>query len=76
MKNLGIYIHIPFCVKKCSYCDFISYSKNEEIQKKYIESLIKSIEHTKQTNNIKNYIINTIYIGGRNAIVYRFKVNY
>lgn len=64
MKNLGIYIHIPFCKRKCNYCDFISYSKNEEIQKHYIDSLIKSIENTKKQNNFEKYIVNTIYIGG------------
>lgn len=64
MKNLGIYIHIPFCKKKCNYCDFISFSKNDETQKQYIDSLIKSIENNKQQNNFKNYIVNTIYIGG------------
>ena len=32
-KEIGIYVHIPFCKRKCDYCDFISYSKNEEIQK-------------------------------------------
>lgn len=64
MKNLGIYIHIPFCKKKCNYCDFISYSQNEENQKQYIDSLIKSIESAKQQKSFENYIVNTIYIGG------------
>ena len=64
MKNLGIYIHIPFCKKKCNYCDFISYSQNEENQKRYIDSLIKSIESAKQQKSFENYIVNTIYIGG------------
>ena len=30
MKNIGIYIHIPFCKKKCDYCDFISYDKRKK----------------------------------------------
>lgn len=64
MKNLGVYIHIPFCKKKCNYCDFISYNKNEVMQKQYIDSLINSIEYTKQSNNFDKYIVNTIYIGG------------
>ncbi len=30
MKRAEVYIHIPFCVKKCDYCDFLSYPSNEE----------------------------------------------
>lgn len=62
MEELGIYIHIPFCKKKCSYCDFKSFENiNEDIKKEYIEALIKEIQLTK---NNSNYIVSTIYIGG------------
>ena len=62
MEELGIYIHIPFCKKKCSYCDFKSFENiNENIKKEYIEALIKEIQLTK---NNSNYIVSTIYIGG------------
>ena len=64
MKEIGIYIHIPFCKRKCEYCDFISYSQKENFVEKYVDSLIKSIEHTKQNMNMKYYKVNTIYIGG------------
>lgn len=60
MKNLGIYIHIPFCKQKCSYCDFISFAGKKEYVQEYIQSLKKEIENF--DNN--NYEINTIYIGG------------
>ena len=57
----GLYIHIPFCKKICSYCDFPKImAKNEEEQKKYFEALIKEIEDNK--NELKN--IKTVYIGG------------
>lgn len=59
MKELGIYIHIPFCKSKCIYCDFISFANKETNIKKYIDALNIEIE-----NNKKNYKINTIYIGG------------
>ena len=39
MKELGIYIHIPFCVRKCYYCDFISYPDKLDYQKEYIEKI-------------------------------------
>ncbi len=57
----GIYIHIPFCKKLCSYCDFyhiISQSDN----KHFIDALIK--EAALRREYIGNEIIDTIYIGG------------
>ncbi len=60
MKELGIYIHIPFCKSKCSYCDFTSFANKEKIIEKYIECLKKEIKN-KESNNC---IIDTIYIGG------------
>ena len=68
MKNLGIYVHIPFCEKKCNYCDFISFSEIENMQKYYIEALILDIKET--AKKVNDYEINTIYFGGRNAILY------
>lgn len=62
MKEIGVYIHIPFCKQKCKYCDFVSFADKEELQKEYINSLKLEIEKWKNTN--KDYIIKTIYIGG------------
>ena len=60
IRELGIYIHIPFCKKKCNYCDFVSYSdKCNEIDK-YIKCLIKEINNF----DFSNYKVTTIYIGG------------
>lgn len=60
MKEIGIYIHIPFCIKKCEYCDFVSYCNKKEYIPQYINALKKEIK-----NNInKEYKITTIYIGG------------
>ena len=60
--ELGIYVHIPFCVKKCDYCDFISYSNCFDMQEKYVEKLLEEIEENK--NLLRNNFISTIYIGG------------
>ena len=38
-NEIGIYIHIPFCMKKCFYCDFVSYANKEDMIEKYIEEL-------------------------------------
>lgn len=68
MKNLGIYVHIPFCKKKCAYCDFVSFSGIQSFIPKYIETLEKEI---KNCNLIKKeYNVETIYFGGRNTFVY------
>ncbi len=45
-KELGIYVHIPFCVKKCYYCDFISFANRDEAIKDYINALKKEIIDT------------------------------
>ena len=63
-KEFGIYIHIPFCKKKCYYCDFISYQNKTELVEKYIESICSEIEDWKKGINIKQYNVTTIYIGG------------
>ena len=60
--EIGVYIHIPFCIKKCDYCDFISYSNKFEIQEEYINKLIEEIEDNR--NLLENNKITTIYIGG------------
>lgn len=60
--ELGVYIHIPFCIKKCYYCDFVSYSNKFEMQEKYIKNLLKEIEDNE--NLLKTNEITTIYIGG------------
>lgn len=59
-KELGIYIHIPFCKQKCYYCDFVSFSDKIELQEKYIETLIKELK----SYNFEEYDVTTIYIGG------------
>lgn len=41
---LGLYIHIPFCVKKCKYCDFNSFKLNIDEKRKYLNSLKREME--------------------------------
>lgn len=61
-KYLQLYIHIPFCVKKCSYCDFLSFSADERTQDAYADALIREI--TFYGAQMRGYTVNTIYIGG------------
>lgn len=62
MKSISLYVHIPFCQKKCYYCDFNSYSGKQHLIKDYIEALKKEIIMYKFILN--NYRIDTIFFGG------------
>ena len=71
MKDLGLYIHIPFCAKKCDYCDFKSFENKGNLIDEYIKWLnyeIKSIGESNKndfTSNLDSLInLKTIYIGG------------
>ena len=63
MKDLSIYIHIPFCKEKCYYCDFLSFRRGEDYFEDYIKALLNEIDIF--ANTYKNiYKIKTIFIGG------------
>lgn len=59
MKEISLYIHIPFCKQKCFYCDFSSFSGKEKYRASYIQALKKEIE-----KRCTGYIIKSIFIGG------------
>jgi len=62
-KSLGIYLHIPFCVKKCLYCDFCSFSApNGELMEKYTRELCARI--SKAAPFCSDYTVDTVYFGG------------
>ena len=70
-KEIGLYVHIPFCKRKCYYCDFFSKTDKESVWEEYINSLQKEIKHYATENEIlykhdlENKIkLKTIYIGG------------
>lgn len=63
MSKLGLYIHIPFCRRICSYCDFAKRVSNQNKINKYVDYLLKEIELYKK-NNFDYSNIYTIYIGG------------
>lgn len=60
--QVGIYLHIPFCVKKCNYCDFLSAPADWNTQKRYVEALKKEISFYQ--NRLENYTISSIFFGG------------
>lgn len=59
-KEVGVYIHIPFCKQKCYYCDFVSFANKEELIERYINALKKEIKYKLKSKDK----IDTIYIGG------------
>lgn len=62
MREIGIYIHIPFCVKKCNYCDFKSYEGKILMAPQYIQALKEEIRQ--RAKKLKEVKVSTIYIGG------------
>ena len=64
-KELELYIHIPFCVKKCAYCDFLSGPQDEETIEKYVESLLDEIHaHGSNVELAASYEVTSIFLGG------------
>ena len=61
-KRLGIYIHIPFCASKCSYCDFYSLAGCEHLMPEYHKALLAHLDES--AKSIKNYEVDSIYFGG------------
>jgi oxygen-independent coproporphyrinogen III oxidase len=61
-NNLGLYIHIPFCTQKCSYCAFVSFKSGKETIKNYFNALLKEVELASVEH--KNKTVDTIFIGG------------
>lgn len=62
MKKLGLYIHIPFCVRKCRYCDFLSAPCSEAEQEEYVRALTAEIIYSAE--RFRDYRVDTIFIGG------------
>ncbi len=61
-KGLELYIHIPFCIRKCAYCDFLSFSSDFNERKSYVDALLMEIEQYRKV--AKQYDVTTIFIGG------------
>lgn len=71
MKKIGLYIHIPFCKRKCYYCDFVSYCNKDNLIEEYIKYLkqelrevAKEMEFNFKYNDSEKIVVDTIYIGG------------
>ena len=59
MKEISLYVHIPFCKQRCFYCDFPTFAGKEQYREEYVNALIKEIDE-----KCSDYVIKTIFIGG------------
>lgn len=61
-KSLELYVHIPFCVRKCEYCDFLSAPAGADTQQEYVRNLLLEIEQ--KGVHCTDYEVTTIFFGG------------
>ncbi len=61
MKPIGLYLHIPFCVSKCPYCDFYSFATDEQTMEAYTEALIRELRRWRERVDTP---ADTLYLGG------------
>lgn len=61
-KTLSLYVHIPFCARKCNYCDFLSFNAEKELMDEYFDALEKEI--SKSGRDCKDRTVATIFFGG------------
>ncbi|BBF43284.1 hypothetical radical SAM family enzyme in heat shock gene cluster, similarity with CPO of BS HemN-type [Lachnospiraceae bacterium KM106-2] len=62
LKKIGIYIHIPFCEKKCDYCDFLSMPSTLAVKEKYMEHLREEMRESKEC--LQDYEVQSVFFGG------------
>src|SRR6185295_10202547 len=62
MTPAGIYIHIPFCKSRCSYCDFATGLYQTELAERYVQALIIDLQTTRMDEQSRS--VDTIYFGG------------
>ena len=64
MKPLGVYLHIPFCVRKCAYCDFVSYSGRDADIPRYVDAVAQELRWYRERGLFDDYAAQTVYVGG------------
>ena len=61
-RNLELYLHIPFCVRKCSYCDFLSMPAEETLRRQYVDMLLTELRE--KGRFCRGYQVSTVFFGG------------
>lgn len=62
-STLGVYVHVPFCVQKCSYCDFLSFDNLPQVEDDYFKALYRELTFSLK-RLASSYEIDSIFIGG------------
>ncbi|MCL2588959.1 MAG: radical SAM family heme chaperone HemW, partial [Oscillospiraceae bacterium] len=70
-KRIGIYIHIPFCISKCAYCDFYSVAGGDALMPRYHQALTRQLAESASVLN--GYYVDSIYFGGGTPSYYGAK---
>lgn len=63
-RGISLYVHFPFCIKRCNYCDFASYVLDGEVKKRYLSTLKSEISLLCEKFFIEKVRVNTLYFGG------------
>lgn len=62
-KELELYLHIPFCVQKCAYCDFLSAPADADTRRRYVNALLTEIRSYRE-QYAEQYAVTTVFVGG------------
>ena len=65
-RELSIYVHIPFCIKKCLYCDFLSFPLKSQTHnaENYVNQLCREIEYKNSQYSGEEYRVISVFLGG------------
>ena len=61
-RELELYFHIPFCVRKCLYCDFLSAPADERVRRQYMDALMREVRE--RAEEFRGYLVTSAFIGG------------
>lgn len=61
-RELELYFHIPFCVRKCLYCDFLSAPADEGVRRQYMDALMREVRE--RAEEYRDYLVTSAFIGG------------
>ncbi|MEK6531180.1 MAG: radical SAM family heme chaperone HemW [Deltaproteobacteria bacterium] len=62
--GLSVYVHVPFCISKCPYCDFASVAGGQAPEKKYVECLLNELRGVVRHEGLKDKMVASVYFGG------------
>ncbi|HVG29152.1 MAG TPA: radical SAM protein, partial [Pyrinomonadaceae bacterium] len=64
MSRAGIYIHIPFCRARCSYCDFATGPYDTGLAGRYVSAVVRELEQFRPGEDAADVVVDTVYFGG------------